>query len=780
VIGPSVSPGGDYDNDGDLDLAVGNNESNPSRVYRNEGGATFTLVWSGLASQDTESIAWGDYDNDGDLDLAAGIYNQANLVYRNEGNGVFTSVWGDEFSEFTYSFAWGDYDNDGDLDLAAGNDSRRNRVYRNDGGGVFTSVWDDGVIENDRSIAWGDYDNDGDLDLAAGKAGANRVYRNDGNGVFTSVWGDDGFTEDTRGGLAWGDYDNDGELDLLAGNWNAANRVYRNEGGGVFASVWGDDGFTENTYSIAWGDYDNDGDLDLAAGNNGEANRVYRGILFSSNSAPSPPGDASVSISLSAGLKLEWGNGSESVDPFDEDGNGFFYNIFLATESYASSPKTLIISTQPSTPLMGDYLKPHTTDQIPPNRLTITPEQLQQDNTYYFRVASIDAGLRQSAWSIERSTFVSGDTTAPDNITTLSALTGSGLNAIELSWLSPGDDAGAGEFNGEFWIAYTTITTDAENSSYWSTGAVQAAISTSGATPGSNHTYTFSNLDLGTTNYYFRIWARDDAANWSSLSEGATTTTHGWSSVWGDGDSEATRSFAWGDYDNDGDLDLAAGNINQANRVYRNDGGGAFNSVWSASSEPNDDTRSIAWGDYDNDGDLDMAVGNDDSEQSRVYRNDGGGTFTLVWSGPSLEDTYSIAWGDYDNDGDLDLAAGNFDQANRVYRNEGGGVFTSVWGDDGFAQNTQSIAWGDYDNDGDLDLAAGNLGAEVNRVYRNEGGGLFTSVWGDDGFAENTQSIAWGDYDDQALCLKPASMEATRSQPRVPKRGGRVVYECVG
>ena len=80
----------------------------------------------------------------------------------------------------------------------------------------------------------------------------------------------------------------------------------------------------------------------------------------------------------------------------------------------------------------------------------------------------------------------------------------------------------------------------------------------------------------------------------------------------------------------------------------------------------------MAWGDYDGDGDLDLAVGNA-YQPNRLYRNDGGALYaSAVWSSAEADNTSSVAWGDYDGDGDLDLAVGNLGQPNRLYRNEGG------------------------------------------------------------------------------------------------------------
>jgi len=79
-------------------------------------------------------VAWGDWDADGDLDLAAGNYYDRNRVYENDGLGMansLTSVWTSAETENTRSVAWGDWDGDGDLDLAAGGSGNANRVYEN-------------------------------------------------------------------------------------------------------------------------------------------------------------------------------------------------------------------------------------------------------------------------------------------------------------------------------------------------------------------------------------------------------------------------------------------------------------------------------------------------------------------------------------------------------------------------------------------------------------------------------------------------------------------------
>jgi hypothetical protein len=202
-------------------------------------------------------------------------------------------------------------------------------------------------------------------------------------------------------------------------------------------------------------------------------------------------------------------------------------------------------------------------------------------------------------------------------------------------------------------------------------------------------------------------------------------------------DSGNTLAVSWGDCDNDGDLDLAVGNWDQENFFYANDGNGGF--VGETRFGTNK-TSSLAWGDADNDGDLDLAVGNW-GEQNYLYVNDGAGGFNEE-TRFGIGKTVTIAWGDYDNDGDLDLAVGNYSEKNYLYVNDGTGNFTE---EPQFGTGaTNAIAWGDYDNDGDLDLVAGNYGQQ-NYLYVNDGAGGFAeeAQFG----ANNTFTVTWGDYD---------------------------------
>ncbi len=134
----------------------------------------------------------------------------------------------------------------------------------------------------------------------------------------------------------------------------------------------------------------------------------------------------------------------------------------------------------------------------------------------------------------------------------------------------------------------------------------------------------------------------------------------------------------WGDYDNDGDLDLyLVKGTGAPNRLLRNDGGGAFVDVTAGPLGDTGGGYGACWGDYDNDGDLDLYVVNGCMSgfgcvANRLLRNDGGGVFSDDTNGPLGDQGLgrAAAFADYDQDGDLDLYLANWGSANRLMRND--------------------------------------------------------------------------------------------------------------
>ena len=158
----------------------------------------------------------------------------------------------------------------------------------------------------------------------------------------------------------------------------------------------------------------------------------------------------------------------------------------------------------------------------------------------------------------------------------------------------------------------------------------------------------------------------------------------------------------WGDYDNDGDLDLFVGNSSHVNDLYRNNSDGTFTRI----APPAEDlllgrTMSVSWADWDKDGDLDLYVANNNGTDL-FYQNDPTGTLSFLRSGNATV-SYGSAWGDFDNDMDPDLFVPVGSNDNYFYRNNGSGNFVLITGGDVITDpgDPWGASWGDYDNDGD-------------------------------------------------------------------------------
>ena len=263
----------------------------------------------------------------------------------------------------------------------------------------------------------------------------------------------------------------------------------------------------------------------------------------------------------------------------------------------------------------------------------------------------------------------------------------------------------------------------------------------------------------------------------------------------------ASGGAVWADYDNDGWRDLYVLN-NGPNRLFRNLAGAAsaraFEDV-TASAGVGDigKATSAAWGDYDEDGHLDLYVTNWscypecellDFSRSRdvLYHNNGDGSFTdvsgLLGFEALLGAGFAVSWLDYDDDRDLDLYVVN-DKAvnalgNVLWRNDGAGCggwcFTNVSARAGADSvvHGMGLASGDYDNDGDLDLYFSNMiGAMI--LLENLGDGAFSNSTDYAGVAYRTgTAVGWGtaffDYDNDGwldLYLAATGVSAVLKAP---------------
>ena len=240
------------------------------------------------------------------------------------------------------------------------------------------------------------------------------------------------------------------------------------------------------------------------------------------------------------------------------------------------------------------------------------------------------------------------------------------------------------------------------------------------------------------------------------------------------------------DYDNDGFTDILITNIG-IDLLYRNNGNGTFSEVGKAAGL----SQKVAWhtgsafGDPDNDGDLDLYVAgyvdlqslswrnaapvcqykgidvfcgprNLRGESDLFYRNNGNGTFTEATQPAGLSDTsryygFAVLFEDLNGDGRTDLFVANDSCPNYLYLNLGNGAFKEAGltsgvalNGDGHTQANMGVAAGDYDNDGDLDLLTTTFSEDYFPLFEQVKPGLYEDAAFRTGLGTSTVSyLGW-------------------------------------
>ena len=350
----------DYDNNGNIDIFVprgawlGPKGRHPNSLLRNDGKGRFRDVTfeAGLGEvhYPTQTAAWADYDNDGDLDLFVGNEDFPSQLFRNNGDGTFTDVArqaGVEDNRWAKGCVWGDYNGDNFPDLYISNMEALNRLYRNNRDGTFTDVAPQlGVTKPLRSfpVWFWDFNNDGVLDLyvasyhpevkyvAADYLGLPQqgepacLYQGDGKGGFREVAAGQNLTRVAQAmGSNFGDLDNDGFPDFYLGTGYPAyealmpNLLYHNRGGTGFANVTtaAGVGHLQKGHGVSFADLDNDGDQDLFAKLGGSfPGDAYGSVLFENPGF----GHHWITLKLVGKQSNRWGVGARIRAEIEESG----------------------------------------------------------------------------------------------------------------------------------------------------------------------------------------------------------------------------------------------------------------------------------------------------------------------------------------------------------------------------------------------------------------------------------------------------------------------------
>ncbi|MEM9556472.1 MAG: VCBS repeat-containing protein [Acidobacteriota bacterium] len=649
----------DVDLDGDVDLYITSHLTGDT-MWLNDGSGTMSRVLSLFSFGYNSKPKFGLLDGDAYPDLLVPQQLGGTALYLGDGTGAMTFAATLGGGSSRYRVEVGDLDADGDLDaIATGHPSGDGaEVYRNDGGGVFTissqAVGTYGA-SNLRALALADLDGDGDLDAVSQR----EIWRNRGNGRFRLASPLVGTT--SAFDIALADLDGDGDLDAFeaAGYVDGRpDRVYLRDGSAFVdtGQLLGDD----YSYEVELGDVDGDGDLDAVVGTGAATpNRVWLndGTAQFTESAQ-PLGEHDV-------------NDLELVD-FDGDGDLDVVqaSIYQADRIWLNDGTgTFVDSGQRFGSSLG---------------LSVALGDFDGDGDLDAALGHFDGMVRILVGDGSGGFDDQGQLLAQDVSNDAYAVVAEDFDGdgdIDLFTAQSGD----------------VVWGSRANRLWRNDGA--GSFTDSGQRLGSEATFVAvagdvdadGDVDVVTAGSEVTVWRNN---GFGTFTESIVPAT------------DSVQEVDLVDLDGDTDLDLVLGNIGAvgagaANTVWWNDGTGTFiDSGQALGAEP---TLSFATGDLDGDGDLDLFTGN--STADGVWWNDGTGAF--VDSGQALGSlaTAAVHLFDADGDGDLDAWATHglgADRSNELWLNDGAGNF-SLGSPFGLSDSRDSAA-GDLDGDGKIDV----------------------------------------------------------------------------
>ena len=273
---------GDFNNDGNLDLAVLNVSDQTISILIGNGSGGFTAPRTYSTGNGPVALVVGDFNGDGNLDLAV-ANSQDRTVSIRLGNGDGTFNGRNSYSVTLLAnsltgLAAGDFNGDGITDLAALGSIAAGgavEILQGDGNGGFTNVTTTGIAVGNgpASIVTGDFNGDGNVDFAVANLSDNTISVMKGNGSGTTFTNFAGSPFSTGAGtnpaaIASGDFNADGQVDLAIAE-SGKNRVdiFKGNGDGTFSLLAGATATGNQPVAIVAGDFNADGKLDFAVTN---------------------------------------------------------------------------------------------------------------------------------------------------------------------------------------------------------------------------------------------------------------------------------------------------------------------------------------------------------------------------------------------------------------------------------------------------------------------------------------------------------------------------------